>query len=503
LKRSPIFILNRMQQGTGRSFDMVRSLLLLADRGYYPRPHVQYDYDLVVLGSGPAGERAAVTAALMGKRVIVIEREKEPGGAAVHTGTLPSKTLRETAVFLSGREQREVYGVGVTIDEHLFVPKLLSRKAAVKKLEVERILAEYEQHDVRLMRGHASVSGPHEVTVALPDGAVSKVTGEFLLIATGSVPHRPAEIPWDQAEVEDSDTILQLDNMPPRMVILGAGVIGCEYASIFGSLGCKVTLVDKRDELLPFLDRDMSEALRVAFVEMGIDVRLKEAQDSIIHDGDALAVKLAGGSTVLCDKVLFCGGRSGRTAGLGLEAVGVKMGPRGSVAVNERYVSSVPSILAVGDVIGFPALASTSMEQGRVAVSCAFESQGAACAVAQILPYGIYTIPEVACVGLSEEDAIAAGRRVVAGHGHFDKNARAKINGLPGGFMKLVFDQETRVLIGAHAIGDRATELIHIGQIAVVLRGTVDDLSTAVFNYPTLSECVKYAARDALSHWPS
>ncbi len=379
-----------------------------------------YEYDLVVLGSGPAGERAAVTAARMGKRVLVIERENQPGGAAVHTGTLPSKTLRETAVFLSGRDQREIYGVGVTIDEGLFVPKLLSRKATVKKLEVERILAEYASVGVTMIRGHATVAGANEVAVDHLDGRSSRVSSAFVLVATGSIPHRPEEIPWDQAEVEDSDTILQLDRMPERMVILGAGVIGCEYASIFGSLGCKVTLVDKRDELLPFLDKDMSEALRVAFVQMGIDVRLTDAQASITKEDELLVVKLTSGGVVRCDKVLFCGGRSGRTAGLGLEAIGVKMGPRGSIAVDGRYVSNIPSILAVGDVIGFPALASTSMEQGRVAVSCAFQSEGAACAIGQVLPYGIYTIPEVACVGLSEEDAIAPPQRAT-GDGRGDE----------------------------------------------------------------------------------
>lgn len=464
---------------------------------------MQYDYDLVVLGSGPAGERGAVTAARLGKRVLVLEKAREPGGAAVHTGTLPSKTLRETAVFLSGRGHRGVYGVGVTIDEHLFVPKLLSRKATVKQLEVDRILQEYERYGVTLRQGTARLAGPHEVDVTTPDGAIERVTGEFLLVATGSYPHHPPEIPWDEAAVEDSDTILELDAMPKRMVILGAGVIGCEYASIFGCLGVKVTLVDKRDELLPFLDKDMSEALRVALVSMGIDVVLEDAQAKIVREGAHLVVTLASGRRVECDKVLFCGGRSGSTRGLGLEELGVKMGPRGSIAVDARYASSIPSILAVGDVIGFPALASTSMEQGRVAVSCAFESSGAACVVSQILPYGIYTIPEVACVGLSEEDAIAAGKDVVAGHGHFDHNARAKINGFESGFVKLVFERGSRQILGAHAIGDRATEIIHIGQLALSLHGSVDDLANSVFNYPTLSECIQYAARDALSRWPS
>ncbi|NUP12107.1 MAG: Si-specific NAD(P)(+) transhydrogenase [Polyangiaceae bacterium] len=490
------------------------SLLLSSDGGYYPRHLVTFDYDLVVIGSGPAGERGAVTAASLGKRVLVVEKAAEPGGAAVHTGTLPSKTLRETALFLSGRDQREVYGVGVTIDDDLFVPKLLSRKAAVKRLEVERIRRAFKDAGVELVRGSARVSGANKVHIDLvaspPSGASHReVSAEFILVATGSYPHRPPEMPWDDPQVEDSDTILDLDLMPARLVVIGAGVIGCEYAAMFAALGVRVTLVDKRNELLAFLDRDMSEALRVSFVSMGIDVRLEDAQERVRRDGDHIVVELKRGGSVPCDMLLFCGGRSGATNGLGLEEAGVKLGLRGSIEVDAHYRSSVPHILAAGDVIGFPALASTSMEQGRLAVLYAFGKQDeialSSCSSADVakmrLPYGIYTIPEVSCVGFSEEDAIAEGREVVVGKGDFEHNARAKINGFSQGFVKLVFDKKTRVCIGAHAIGDRATELIHIGQACVALGGTVDTMSGMVFNYPTLSECFKHAARDALSRW--
>ncbi len=474
---------------------------------YYPRSGVPYDYDLVVIGSGPAGERGAVAAATLGKRVLVIEREAEPGGAAVHTGTLPSKTLRETALFLSGREHREVYGVGITIDEALFVPKLLSRKKAVLRLEVDRIKRAFGTAGVEVARGSARIAGPHEVKYQAA-GATgdTTVTGEFVLVATGSVPFRPAEIPWSDGDVEDSDSILQLDRMPRDLVVLGAGVIGCEYASMFASLGVKVTLVDKRNELLPFLDRDMSEALRVSFVSMGIDVRFEDSPEKIVRQDGRLRVELKRGGAAACDKLLFCGGRSGATTGLGLEAAGVKMGVRGSIVVDERFRSTVPSILAAGDVIGFPALASTSMEQGRLAVRYAFGAQSPAPAdreLCGLLPFGVYTIPEVSCVGLSEEDAVAKGLEVVCGKGDFDHNARAKINGLTMGFVKLVFERKTRKLIGAHAIGDHATELVHIGHIMVGLGATIDAIEGAVFNYPTLSECFKHAAHDALSRWPA
>jgi NAD(P) transhydrogenase len=285
---------------------------------------------------------------------------------------------------------------------------------------------------------------------------------------------------------------------------------------MFASLGVKVTLVDKRNELLPFLDRDMSEALRVSFVAMGIDVRFEDSPERIAREDGRLVVTLKRGGRVPCDKLLFCGGRSGATSGLGLEAVGVKMGVRGSIVVDERFRTTVPSILAAGDVIGFPALASTSMEQGRLAVRAAFApaadaSGGSFSAQAPIpngaelfrlLPFGVYTIPEVSCVGLSEEDAVAKGLAVVSGKGDFDHNARAKINGFSMGFVKLVFERETRKLIGAHAIGDHATELVHIGQVMVGMGATVDAVDGAVFNYPTLSECFKHAAHDALSRWP-
>jgi pyruvate/2-oxoglutarate dehydrogenase complex dihydrolipoamide dehydrogenase (E3) component len=346
----------------------VRSVLLSKTSGYYPRRRVTYDYDLVVIGSGPAGERGAVTAANLGKRVLVIEKAVDPGGAAVHTGTLPSKTLRETALFLSGRDQREVYGVGVTIDDSLFVPKLLSRKATVKRLEVDRIRRAFKDSGVEVIRGVGHLVGPHQVHIEVAgkspsDALTREITSHFILVATGSVPHRPGELPWSDHAVEDSDSILELDVMPGSLIVLGAGVIGCEYAAMFAALGVKVTLVDKRNELLPFLDRDMSEALRVSFLSMGIDVRLEDEQTGVRREKDHIVVELKRGGTLRCDKLLFCGGRSGATTGLGLETAGVKMGIRGSIQVDDQYRSNVPSILAAGDVIGFPALASTSHEE--------------------------------------------------------------------------------------------------------------------------------------------
>lgn len=455
-----------------------------------------YDYDLLVIGSGPAGEKGAAQAAYFGKRVGVIEKEPLPGGAAVHTGTLPSKTLRETALFLSGHRQREIYGIDVTLDPALVVPKLLSRKDAVRGLEVERIRWNLERHHVDYIRGTAAVDDPHTVEIQNQAGKL-KVTAEAILVATGSIPFHPAHIDFDDPNIDDSDTILVLDRMPKEMVVIGAGVIGCEYASVFAAMGTKVILIEPRGELLSFLDAELSEALRVGLVKLGVDVRLNESAGDVMRVGEEIVVSLGSGGTVSADRVLFAAGRSGRTEGMKLEAAGVKLGKRGSIEVDANYRTSVTSIYAAGDVIGFPALASTSMEQARVAVCHAFGFSYLD-HVNQLLPYGIYTIPEVSCVGTSEEDATAKGIDVVVGRALYKNNARGKIIGDTDGLVKLVFERANRKLIGAHCLGDRATELVHIGQMAISLGGTIETLVEMVFNYPTLAECYKYAAYDAL-----
>jgi NAD(P) transhydrogenase len=480
---------------------------------------VSYDYDLVVIGSGPAGEKGAAQAAYFGKRVAVIEKAPAPGGAAVHTGTVPSKTLRETALFLSGHRQAELYGIRVSLDRSRAVPKLMSRKEKVIACEVERIHWNLDRHKVDYLHGAARLVDPHTVELATTGDGTRRVTGEFILVATGSVPFNPPNIPFDDPDVDDSDTILDVDRLPDSMAVIGAGVIGCEYASMFAALGVKVTLVEPRNELLSFLDADMSEALRVAMIGNGIDVRLETGAGEIKRVGGYITVQLtyaspehigrgpafkmpegkagAAKGELAVEKLLFAAGRSGATAGLDLEGAGVKLGKRGYIEVDADYRTAVPSIYAAGDVIGFPALASTSMEQARVAVCHAFgftyKRQ-----VSELLPYGIYTIPEVSCVGLSEEDAIARGKSVVVGKALYKHNARGRIFGDEDGMVKLVFEKGSHALLGAHCIGDRATELVHIGQAIIMLGGRVETLIEMVFNYPTLSECYKYAAYDAL-----
>lgn len=458
-----------------------------------------YDYDLLVIGSGPAGEKGAAQAAYFGKRVAIIEKQPQPGGAAVHTGTLPSKTLRETALFLSGHRQREVYGVTVSLDPSLAVPKLLSVKDAVRDHEVKRIHWNLDRHKVTTLKGAARMVDAHVVEITEAE-TTRRVSGEFVLIATGSTPFHPSNVPFQDPDIDDSDSILQIDRMPESLTVMGAGVIGCEYASMFAALGVKVTLIEPRTELLAFLDADMSEALRVALIHSGINVLMKDAATEVRRVGSRIVAKLASGGEVASEKLLFAAGRSGCTATLNLEEVGVKLATRGYIEVDCDYRTACPSIYAAGDVIGFPALASTSMEQARVAVCHAFEFTYKR-QVSELLPYGIYTIPEVSCVGLSQEDATTRGIDVVCGRAYYKHNARGKILGDTDGMVKLVFERPSRKLIGAHCIGDRATELVHIGQAIITLHGTVETLIEMVFNYPTLAETYKYAAYDALGCW--
>ncbi|HEY8041464.1 MAG TPA: Si-specific NAD(P)(+) transhydrogenase [Polyangiaceae bacterium] len=457
-----------------------------------------FDYDLVVIGVGPAGEKGAAQAAYYGKRVACIERAEAPGGAAVHTGTLPSKTLRETALFLSGFRQRELYGLSVDLDPQVAVPRLLSRKNAVRELEVARILWNLERHRVPLLRGVARFVDPHTVELTGSGGAPRRVTSEVFLVATGSRPHHPPDIPFDDEDVDDSDTILQIDRLPKTMLVVGGGVIGCEYASMFAAMRVKVTLVEGRPRLLQFLDTEIAERLRGAMQSLGVEFHLGQTTRTIRRvEGRGIVTTLSSGLEIAAEKVLASSGRSGWTDGMGLEAVGVQVDKRGTIQVDGDYRTAAPSIYAAGDVIGFPALASTSMEQARVAVCHAFgftyKRQ-----VSTLLPFGIYTIPEVSCIGLSEEQAREKGVDAVVGRAFYRDNARGKIVGDKDGVIKLVVERATRKLVGCHCIGERSSELVHIGQAIMLGGGTIDAFIEMVFNYPTLSEMFKYAAYDAL-----
>jgi NAD(P) transhydrogenase len=460
---------------------------------------VPYDYDLMVLGAGPAGEKGAAQAAYFGKKVCIVERGEEPGGAAVHTGTLPSKTLRETALFLSGYRQRELYGLSVHLNPEVAVPKLLSRKNAVRELEVSRIQWNLDRHGVKYLRGLARFVDAHTAEILETGAPPRRVTSDYFLVATGSKPYQPSNIPFDDEDIDDSDTILLIDRLPKTMTIIGGGVIGCEYAAMFAAMHVKVTVVEGRGRLLPFLDFEMGERLRGALMGLGVEFRLNEQYKEVKRvAGRGIVCTLTSGVELESEKLLAASGRSGRTEELGLDKVGVAVDKRGYLVVDGDYKTAAPNVYGAGDVIGFPMLASTSMEQARVAVCHAFgftyKRQ-----VSHLLPYGVYTIPEVSCVGHSEEAAKEQKIDYVVGRAFYRDNARGKIVGDRDGVIKLVFDRSNRKLIGCHCIGDRASELVHTGQAVITLGGTVDTFIEMVFNYPTLSEMFKYAAYDALA----
>ena len=454
-------------------------------------------YDLVVIGGGAAGEKGAARAAYFGKRVAVVERRKEPGGATVHTGTLPSKTLREAALFLSGYRQRELYGVSVDIAPQLEIAKLIERKNAVREQETDRMLENLKRHGIELVHGSARLLDAGTVEVTDERGERRRMATDVILIVTGSSPFRPPGIPFEDPDVHDSDNILEIDHVPTSLAVLGGGVIGCEYASMFAVLGTDVHLIERREPLLPFLDAEIVERMTAGMRDLGVTFRLGERAEAVTRRGAELVSALPSGDTIATEKVLVTAGRMGNTTDLGLDELGVTTDGRGRVVVDDTFRTTVPGVYAAGDVIGAPALAAASMEQARVAVSQAFGLVRDTY-VADHLPYGVYTIPEVSSVGLSEQHARARGIDVVVGRASFRDNARGAIIGDRDGMTKLVFDRGTRRLIGCHCVGERASELVHVGHAVMMLNGTVETFVQMAFNYPSLSETYKYAAYDAL-----
>ena len=454
-------------------------------------------YDLIVIGSGPAGEKGAAQAAYFGKRVALIEREPMLGGAAANTGTLPSKTLRETALYLSGFRQRGLYGVKMTLKDKVTARDFLYRERQVQHVEHARIAANLQRHKVEVFAGHASLANQHTVVVERRDAPSLALEGGVILIATGSHPFRPAVFPFEDSRVYDSDTILDLHDIPDEMLVVGGGVIGCEYACMFAALGIRVTLLEGRERLLAFLDAEVAQLLTRCMIEMGVDLRFNESVASVKTEGATLTATLASGAAHLTNTILVAAGRSGNTDKLNLAAAGFAAGKRGVIEVNGHYQTAVPHIYAVGDVIGFPALAATSMEQARVAMVHAFDLKYKT-RVAPILPYGIYTIPECSMAGETEESLRKMSRPFFAGVAQYDANARGQIIGAKAGFLKLLFAADTMKLLGVHAIGEQASELVHIGLVALHAGAGADLFIETCFNYPTLGELYKYATYDAL-----
>jgi NAD(P) transhydrogenase len=452
------------------------------------------DLDLLVIGTGPAGQRAAVQAAKLGKSVGIAERREVVGGVCINTGTIPSKTFREAVLYLTGFQQRGFYGAGYHLKESISMPELLQRVDHVVRREVQVVRAQMARNRVRLIPGETSFRGPHDLVV---QGATERVEvrAERIVIATGTVPALPEGVREDGRTVITSDGVLGLQEVPRTITVVGAGVIGVEYASMFAALGVEVTLVDQRDRLLDFVDAEIAESLSHQMRNMGCTFRLRESIASIAIEGPRRAVAtLQSGKRVVADLLLYATGRIGATASLNLPAAGLSADDRGRIKVNERFETSVPHILAVGDVIGFPSLASTSMEQGRRAVCHAYGV--VTTSFPELFPYGIYSIPEISMVGRNEAELTEAGVPYEIGVARYREIARGAILGDDSGLLKILFHRQTRAILGVHIIGTSATELVHIGQAAMAFGAAIDYFVDAVLNYPTFAECYKVAALD-------
>jgi len=455
-------------------------------------------FDLVIIGCGPAGEKAGAQAAYFHKRVAVIERAGVPGGSCINTGTVPSKTLRESALYFSGLGQRGLYGIDYSLKENLAIHDFMHHEREVVEMERRRILKNLQLHNIEYVQGQAAFADAHTI-VAANNGSTRRFRGEVILIATGSKPHRPAEISFDDVHTFDSDTFLQMERIPKSLAVIGGGVIGCEYASIFMALGVKVTLVDGRDKLLPFLDSEISDRLRDRLKELGMEFWFNERPVKVENSASGATLHMKSGKKLETEAALFAAGRRAAVDGLALEKAGLALNDRGYIPVDEHYQTGVPNIYAAGDVIGFPALASTSMEQGRVAVCHAFGFQYKQ-RVASMLPMGIYTIPEISSAGETEDSCKEKKIEYCVGRARYDNNARGHIAGDTAGLLKLVFAPGDKKLLGVSIIGENATELIHIGMMALDNGLTINEFIEQVFNYPTLSEMYKYAAYDGMGN---
>jgi NAD(P) transhydrogenase len=462
-----------------------------------------FDYDLLVIGSGPAGQRAGIQAAKLNKRVGVIERKAVVGGVCINTGTIPSKTLRETVLHLSGYRERGLYGSSYTVKQNITMDDLLFRMNHVVRHEIDVTRHQLMRNQVEILNAEAAFVDPHTVRLNFLDGRGHReVTAANIVIATGTTATRDKGANFDGKHILISDDILNLEHLPRTITVVGAGVIGIEYASIFAALGVRVTLIDKRDRLLPFIDAEITDALAYHLRNNRVTLRLREEVSGLElyqdpNRGQRVKIHLASGKHIVTDAALHSIGRTGATEKLNLAAAGIKTDDRGRLKVNAQYQTETPHIYAVGDVIGFPSLASTSMEQGRLAACHAFGVEGKS--VPELFPYGIYTIPEISTVGRNEEELTAQNIPYEVGRAQYREIARGQIIGDNTGLLKLIFHYETRELLGVHILGEGASELIHIGQAVMAFGGTVDYFVNTVFNYPTLAECYKTAAFDGIN----
>jgi NAD(P) transhydrogenase len=462
---------------------------------------MEHEYELAVIGSGPGGHRAAIQAAKLHRRVVIVDRRPMLGGVSTNTGTIPSKTLREAILYLTGLEQRDIYGQAFRVKADLTYEDLRKRMEQVIDVERNVVRDQLQRNHVTVVEGTATFVGPHELRVASHDGE-RRISADRLILAPGSRPSRPAGIDFNERTILDSDGILHLERIPDSMVVVGAGVIGVEYASMFTALGCRVTLIDGRHEVLPFCDREIVEALSFYLRDRRLTLRLGERVVAVEEHEQGTVTRLASGKKIAADVVLYSAGRRGALDALDLESAGLSATDRGLIPVGPTYRTQADHIWAVGDVIGFPSLAASSAEQGRLAAldACGHDCQGVD---THLLPFGIYAIPEISFVGKTEDELTEAGVPYEVGVSRYRELARGQIMGDTHGMLKLMVHAEERTLLGVHAFGAGATELVHIGQTAMALGGTVDYLVDAVFNYPTLAEAYKVAALDATNRLTS
>ncbi len=454
-------------------------------------------YDLVVIGSGPAGQKGAIAAAKLGKKVAVIDRKEMVGGVCIHTGTIPSKTLREAILYLSGFRERSFYGRDYAVKHDISISDLAFRVQAVLGREVEIIRAQLQRNRVDLVPGTARFLDPHTVEVQAMAGT-DRLTADHFLIACGTRPAHSPTVPLDGRRVIDSDQLMQAERFPRELIVVGAGVIGLEYASMITALSVKVTIIEQKPTILEFVEREIVDDLYYFMRQRGATFRLGERVVSVeIDEKDRVTANLDSGKHIHGDGLLYTVGRQTNADLLNLGAAGLSADERGRIAVNEFFQTSVPHIYAAGDVIGFPALASTSMEQGRLASCHMF---GAYChSRKEAIPYGIYTIPEISMVGRTEEELTAAKIPYEVGRSKFEELAKGQMLGTEVGMLKILFDPKTLKLLGVHAIGESAAEIVHIGQAVLALGGTIEYFRDTVFNYPTFAEAYKVAGLDGLN----
>ncbi len=457
-------------------------------------------YDLAVIGSGPAGQRAAVQAAKLGKNALVIDKHSPIGGVSLHLGTIPSKTLREAVLYLSGWRQRGFYGRSYRVKEQITAEDLTQRLNMTIRHQVEVLQHQLYRNRVDVISGTAKFVDSNTLAITLDNDDIQKITADKFVIATGTTPAHPDNIPFDGDTIIDSDHILEIETLPRSMIVVGAGVIGAEYASIFNALDIQITLLDVRETMMDFMDKEIVDEFIYNLRDRDISVRLGEEVTSIEKVDGRARVKMASGKQVVAELALFAAGRQGCTENMGLEVVGIEPDSRGRINVNEHYQTDVVHIYAAGDVIGFPSLASTSMEQGRHAACHAFEARAES--NVEFFPIGIYSVPEMSMVGMTEQEARAKGIAYETGVARIRETARGQILGLREGILKMIFSLEDRKLLGVHIVGEGSTELIHIGQAVLSLGGTLDYFVTTVFNYPTLAEAYKVAALDAYNRIP-